>query len=84
MIASEVTQLICDGDTGATRRFVGIGLAKNIATALEELFMRIVSKNILTTRPSKFNHSLKAGRGDRQDRDLTHAAPGLIKSVIGC
>ncbi len=83
--AAEAVRLIRDGDTVATGGFVGIGVAEEIALALEELYLANEGDAPYATgKPRNLTLVYAAGQGDGKDRGLNHFAhEGLVKRVIG-
>ncbi|WP_306790494.1 CoA-transferase, partial [Escherichia coli] len=71
--AAEAVMLIRDGDTVATGGFVGIGLAEEIAIALEELYLSNESDAPYTQgKPRNLTLVYAAGQGDGKHKGLNH------------
>ena len=77
MKAEEAVRCIKNGDTIAVGGFVGIGVAEEILTALENRFIE-------TSTPQDLTLIFAAGIGDSKDRGLNHLGyESMLKRVIG-
>lgn len=75
--AEEAVRIIRDNDTVATGGFVGTGFAEDIATALEQYYLK-------TGQPKGLTLIYAAGQGDGAERGLNHLGhEGLVKRVVG-
>jgi propionate CoA-transferase len=77
--AEEAVSLILDGDTVVFGGFAGVGACEEIATALEEHFLKTGKPKNLTLM-----FAVATGPGNDSNRGLNHLAhEGLIRRIIG-
>ncbi len=73
----EAVQLVKNGNVVATEGFVGTGFAEEVATALEERFIK-------TGEPRDLTLVYAAGQGDGKEKGLNHLGhEGMVKRIIG-
>ncbi|QEJ95308.1 3-oxoacid CoA-transferase [Treponema phagedenis] len=75
--AKDVANIVTDNSVIATNGFVGIGVAEEILTALENRYLE-------TKSPKNLELYFAAGQGDSKDRGLNHLGyEGLVKRTVG-
>ena len=75
--AKEVAKKIKNNSVVATGRFVGIGVAEEILTEIENYYLE-------NKRPTNLTLIYAAGQGDGKDKVLNHLAhEGMVSKVIG-
>jgi propionate CoA-transferase len=82
--ADEAVRLIRSGNTVATGGFVGIGIAEEVALALEARYLAQSADDSGPDRLHDLTLLYAAGQGDGKERGLNHLAhPGLVRRAIG-
>jgi propionate CoA-transferase len=79
--AQEAVRLVRDSDTIATSGFVGIGIAEEIAIALEALYLSSVEPcQQASGKPKNLTLVYSAGQGDGKGKGLNHFGhEGMLK-----